>query len=194
MAKSDVIKKAAAGYAEVGEKYTRVSQRHLNKVANGGAVDKGASHRTSTMGAWMEGNLQQAAFKGGHSSVLGMAGSHAIRGAAWGAVAGGSIEAAQGGSFWDGAKQGAFNGAVGWTGYRMGMKAVGANKINPLAGMKGASSDQGIIAGAQNMWRATGGADANVSKQAVAILNNRQQEGYARALMNASNKRNARQG
>lgn len=179
--------KAKGGYSAIDNDSLQKAADALQDVSNGASVGMSARQRGSAMGHWAMGNLQQAAFKGGHSSVLGMAGSHAIRGAAWGGVIGGTMEAAQGGSFWDGAKQGAFNGAAGWTGYRMGMKATGASSLNPFG--KG-----GIGNSATNMWRSTGGADAQVSKQAVALLSNRQREGLARAVMNGNKKAAAQSG
>lgn len=149
------------------------------------AVNSGAAFGSATRGeqasktvSWMNGNLQRAAASE-NRSVLGMAGSHAIRGAAWGGVIGGTVEAAQGGSFWDGAKQGAFNGAVGWTGYRMGMKAVGskANPLNPVSGPKSLWTE------GSKMYRSMS-PDADISKQAVSILNQRQINGVAQSVMN----------
>ncbi|MDK2600730.1 hypothetical protein QO179_24860 [Bacillus stercoris] len=139
------------------------------------------------MGSWAKGNLQEAARNEGRSSILGMAGSHAIRGAAWGGVIGGATSAAQGGSFWDGAKEGAWNGAMGWTAYRMGMKATGAKGLNPFRAQTNAAPG-GMASAAGVMWRSTGGADASVSKQATAILSQRQRDGLARSMMNTTNK------
>lgn len=132
--------------------------------------------RVSKMGSYMKGTLDVAASSEGRS-ILGMAGNHAMRGAAWGAVTGGAIESAQGGSFWDGAKQGAYNGAIGWTGYRMGMKAVGAKKLNPMA------KQGGLLGSTGTMWRTTSH-NQQVSNQAKAILNQRQADGIARSVMN----------
>lgn len=115
-------------------------------------------------------------------NVLGAVGSHAVRGAIGGAAIGGTMEAAQGGDFWAGAKSGAFNGAVGWTGYRMGMRATGANSLNPLKGLKSTTKgSQGIIAGGRNMFN-TYSSDAGVSKQARALLNNTTRASMARQL------------
>ena len=125
------------------------------------------------------GNYQQAAIAEGRTA-LGMAGRHAIQGGAWGAVLGGSIEAAQGGSFWDGAKQGAFNGAVGVTAIRGAKRAVGGRE-----GLGGYFKGEDSMAGAAaNMWRATSG-DAEISGQARAILKQRSMDGVARSVMNS---------
>lgn len=83
------------------------------------------------------------------------AGRHALRGAVAGGAIGGTTEWAQGGSFWAGAKQGAFNGAVGWSGYRMLGHATGATKLNPF-------SKQGSFGSAMSQY-------GNVSKQVKAI-------------------------
>ena len=139
-------------------------------------TSKGSWDRLSKTGSSMWENLKQSATDEGRT-VLGAAGQHAIRGAAWGAVGGGTIEAAQGGSFWDGAKQGGFNGAVGWTGYRMGMRATGAKSMNPFAG-----KNEGLISSASTMYRA-GSADGAVSKQAQAILRPMQVESINKAMM-----------
>jgi hypothetical protein len=65
--------------------------------------------------------------------VARQAGKHALRGAVVGGAIGGTQDWAQGGSFWTGAKSGAFNGAVGWSAYRMAGHAVGATSLNPFS-------------------------------------------------------------
>jgi hypothetical protein len=136
---------------------------------------KGGMDQAKKFGSAFYGNLQRAASSDGHGSVLGMVGNHAIKGAAWGAVGGGTIEAAQGGSFWDGAKQGAFNGAVGFAGARAIKRGVGADSY--LFG-----KDSVVNAGT-NLFRAFS-KDKDISGQAVAILNNRQVTGVAQSVMN----------
>lgn len=143
--------------------------------------DGGMFGRANKMGGMIRGNWEEAALDKG-KSVLGMAGSYAIKGAAGGAVVGGTIEAAQGGSFWDGAKQGAFNGAALATGYGMGMKGVGASSLNPLAKQVSKDSKGGLLSSGSTMWRSTKG-DAEISGQARAIMNQRQMEGVARSFM-----------
>lgn len=64
-------------------------------------------------------------------------GKHALRGAVVGGAIGGTTEYAQGGSFWAGAKSGAFDGAVGYAGYRGVKAATGATSSNPF-GREGA--------------------------------------------------------
>ena len=54
------------------------------------------------------------------------------QGAVWGGAIGGTVSAAQGGDFWEGAKEGAFKGAVGYTGYKslkVGTKSQSASEI-----------------------------------------------------------------
>ena len=176
------------GYSPISSFGRNQANLFLDEISEGLGKGYTSGFRIGLTGRWAHANSQEAAYAAGYSSILGLAGSHAIRGAAWGAVSGGTIEALQGGSFWDGAKQGAFNGAAGWTAYRMGMHAVGSTR-NPL-NVVGSLKD--IYKGGLNMWRATGGADVNVSKQAVQILNQRQRDGLARAIMNMENKANAR--
>jgi hypothetical protein len=104
-------------------------------------------------------------------------GGHALRGGVAGGLIGGTVESAQGGSFWSGAKEGAWNGAVGWSAYRSLGRATGAASRNPL-------STQGPVASAGRMWSSTG-QNSKVSKQAVALLNQKQRAGLARQTMNA---------
>lgn len=168
----------SAGSGKSKQTYGTPTREDFDQLANGSAFGSkgGMDQFNKVMGA-ANGNLQRAAMDEGRT-VLGMAGNHAIRGAAWGAVGGGTMESMQGGSFWDGAKQGAVNGAVGWTGYRMGMKATGASSMNPFAG-----NNKGLFSSASTMTRAYS-KDAEVSGQAVAILNNRQLAGTAQSVMN----------
>lgn len=120
----------------------------------------GANIMASTGGTW-----------GGTAKAIG---GHMLRGGVVGGLAGGTMEAAQGGSFWTGAKEGAWNGAIGWGGYRTFGRAVGAN--GPI---------KGLNAG-MNMYRATG--TGKVSKQARALLNQKQRDGLARMAMNGNNR------
>ncbi|BCO16172.1 hypothetical protein_gp119 [Bacillus phage vB_BceM_WH1] len=105
----------------------------------------------------------------------GALGRDALHGAATGGVVGGTSSALQGGDFWDGAKSGAFNGAAGWGAYRMGMRSVGATSINPLG-------KNGIYKEAKKMQQALSG-DKAVSKQVLSLLNNQQQAGIARTML-----------
>jgi hypothetical protein len=180
-------RKAGGGSGSGGAKaYGTPNDADWGKVLDGSAFgSKGGMDQLSKFGNAINGNWQRDAMEEGRT-VLGMAGSHAIRGAAWGAVGGGTIEAAQGGSFWDGAKQGAFNGAVGWTGYRMGMRGVGATSLNPM-------SKSGVFKQGSTMARAFS-KDKEVSGQAVAILNNRQVTGVAQGVMNQRKSAAARKG
>lgn len=178
MAKGSAFKNVvgkASGYA----KPASVDAADAAKWLQGGnAADIGLSGRAMQMGQWGRANLQNAAQAEGRS-VLGMSARHAVQGAAWGAVAGGAIEATQGGSFWDGAKQGAFNGAAISAGARGLKRAVGGEK----GAMNYVRGQQSVGASATNMWRATAG-DPQISGQARAILNQRQMEGVTRMVMN----------
>jgi hypothetical protein len=115
-----------------------------------------------------------------NETMLGVAASHAVRGAVVGGLGGGTMEAAQGGSFWDGAKAGAFNGAVGWGGYRMGMRMTGATSMNPFAGLKG-GKEQGLLASAGRMTNVMSG-DVKVAKSAAGMLNQAQRSGWSDAV------------
>lgn len=133
----------------------------------------GIGGTSKNMGKMAWAGITSAAGGSGWSDIGKLAGSHAIRGAIGGAAIGGTMEAAQGGSFWNGAKEGAFNGAIGWTGARMAQHAVGRRNV---------------FAGASNMMdtfskKAMMG-EGGVSKQASSILNNKQMANYAKAFMN----------
>jgi hypothetical protein len=130
---------------------------------------------------WGGANITKSLGKG--ETALGVTANHAVRGAVGGAAIGGTTEAAQGGSFWDGAKSGAFNGAVGWGGYRMGMRATGASSMNPLSGLKNKSSGkQGMFSAAGRMTN-TMSKDGNVAKSASALLNHTQRSGLSDAIV-----------
>jgi hypothetical protein len=170
-------------YADVDDVSKGMGKAFVDKGGIGGATKEfkdqyGLGQKMSDVGSWGWGNLQEAAHKEGRS-VLGMVGRHAVQGGAIGGVAGGTIEAAQGGSFWDGAKQGAFNGAVGAAGVRSLKRATGADSY--MFGKKNIFNSGGA------MWRAHS-TDAQVSKQAVSILTNNQTSGLARSFMNQSKK------
>jgi hypothetical protein len=125
------------------------------------------------------GNIDRAVKAGGFNSAWSMGASHAIRGAAWGGVAGGTVEAAQGGSFWDGAKQGALNGAVGWTGYRMASKAAGATG----GAFNFVKNGKDIARNGSAMWGMTS-KNAKVSKDAANIVNQKMRSGLTESIMN----------
>jgi hypothetical protein len=173
-----------AGAARAYDKLNLNAGRTVHKwmKQGGNQTELGTMAKTSEWLGHAGGNLQADAVANGRS-VLGQMGSSAIRGAAFGGVIGGTTSALQGGSFWDGAKQGAFNGAVGWTAYRTGMRATGATSFNPFKG-----NNEGMLSAASTMWRAQG--TGEVSKQAISILNNRQREGLIRGVMNANKRKN----
>jgi hypothetical protein len=187
---SKVLKGSGGHYAKptgaVGDEASALATstdwaRANNFKANGMAkVDKDGKEikhsfwgQVGTNLGMARGNWEEAAAKEG-SSVLGMTAKHAGQGAVFGGLAGGTIEAAQGGSFWDGAKQGAFNGAIGVAGARGLKRATGADSY-----LFGKNS---IAGNASRMWRGTG-KDSEISGQARAILTNRQMEGVARNFM-----------
>lgn len=97
---------------------------------------------------------------------------HAARGAVAGSAIGGTTEWAQGGSFWAGAKEGAFNGAVGWGAYRMAGHAVGATSRNPFAKANADGSGGGLLTAAGNMY-------GGVSKQVRSIMLAKKNEAVA---------------
>lgn len=122
------------------------------------------------------GGLRESAVQGSHGGVLGMAGHHAVRGAIGGGVAGGTIEAAQGGSFWDGAKGGMLHGAVGYGGYRMAGAGLGAKGINPIG--KG-----GFIESAGNMYQRNRPGGPTVSSAVTATMEGMQGAARTRSYM-----------
>jgi hypothetical protein len=170
-------------YAEIDETSKGMAKAFLDKGGIGGASKEfkdqyGLGQKLSDVGNWGWGNLQEAAHKEGRS-VLGMAGRHALQGGVVGGVAGGTIEAAQGGSFWDGAKQGAFNGAVGSVGVRGLKRATGADSY--------IFGKNNIYNSASKMWR-THSTDGAISSQVTSILTTQQGAGLARSFMNQSKK------
>lgn len=181
-------RKAAAEVAEQAaikqQRYGSAAQGDIDSVASGAHFgNAGGTEYAAKLGSHMKGGWQRDADRKG-TSVLGLAGGHAIRGAAWGGVGGGTIESMQGGNFFDGAKQGAVNGAVGWTGYRMAMRGVGAtNKLNPFAKGNAAGEGQGLFSAAGNVSRAYG-KDADVAKSAQSILSLRQGDAAVQSAMN----------
>lgn len=125
------------------------------------------------MGRQMGSNLMK---EGGDGwGVAKMIGKHALKGAVGGAAIGGTQEWAQGGSFWTGAKSGAFNGAVGWGAYRTLGKSVGATTRNPFG-------RNGVAGKAMDMYSGTrDGIRDNMSKAARVLINGQQGAAAARA-------------
>lgn len=171
----------------VGASAVRGKSLNLNRGATsaraGGYSNLGTGgslkSRAMQTGAWMRGNLANS-LRDDNVSLLRAAGGHAARGGVFGGLAGGISSSAQGGSFWDGAKEGAFNGAVGWTGYRMGMRATAATSRNPF-------SQQGPVRSAVNMFNATS-QNPNISRPAQKLLQHRQMEGLSRAVTKSQGK------
>ena len=98
----------------------------------------------------------------GNNTVLGTMGKQALTGAAWGGAIGGTTNALQGGSFWDGATDGAFKGAVGYTGYKTAMAGTKATTRNPFG--KG-----GIMQNGERMYNG-----ANVSANGPVVAKSAQ--------------------
>lgn len=173
-----------------GEIASKTTNSYLNKGGQGFYSEKYGQaaelntgmKRLSDVAGWGMGNYQNAALKEGRSA-LGLASKHAVQGAATGGLAGGTVEASQGGSFWDGAKQGAFNGAVGMTAVRGAKRMSGADSY-----MGKTSKGKGVMGGFNSMWKTTSN-DSKVSGQAVALLNQTQRDGMTRAVMNANAKK-----
>lgn len=113
--------------------------------------------------------------------------SHFMRtagqGAVWGGVVGGTVSAAQGGDFWQGAKEGAFKGAVGFSVAKTARIGSGARGyMDTLPAVKDAvqmhSSRHGVAKAA------AGRMNNRVSKQATSIMQNRQGVAQAQQVMN----------
>lgn len=151
--------------------YSGVYQDELLPAGRIRASDKAATSRLDTMRNTMEMSLEKEG-----RSFWGAMGRDALQGGAVGGMTGGISSSMQGGDFWEGFKGGAFNGAVGWGGYRAGMRSVGAtNKFNPFG--KG-----GIVTEGRNMSKALS-SDKGVSKQVVSLLNAQQQAGIAKTML-----------
>lgn len=100
-------------------------------------------------------------------------GVSALRGAAVGGVAGGTVESMQGGDFWDGAKSGAFYGATGMAGVRATRQAVGAQSYLGKNGIMGTMK-------------------MNKEQYGVGVKDlmlNQQNVGRAKDMMNSTNKK-----
>lgn len=152
-----------------------------------GWAQDGLSAKTGALSSWGMNNIRGSIGK--DQTVLGVAAGHAMRGAVAGGAIGGTAEAAQGGDFWAGAKAGAFNGAVGWGGYRMGMRATGATSYNPLAGLNSTApgAKRGLLSSGGNMVNATS-TKTKVSKQASTLLKHEQRLGLQESIYNAGKK------
>jgi hypothetical protein len=166
-----------------GGAHTAAKNRYLRDAASGAFKDKKGMDRWKETGHIMSGYMEEAVEKGGFSSAWTMAGHHAVRGAVVGGAIGGTTSALNGGSFWDGAKAGAFKGATIYGGLRMGQAATGATSLNPFAG-KG----KGALSSALNIHSLTGGKNVKVSKQAAKILAQRQGDGLVRGVNNLYSK------
>lgn len=128
----------------------------------------------SVLGKWGKSNYSLSASLEGRTA-MGAAINDAVKGAIGGAVIGGAVEAGQGGSFWSGAKEGAFNGAVGWSAAKGMQRATGADSM--LFGKNNIyNSAKGMIAGAS-------GDAANVAKSAQTLLSQRQFQGLSNAVV-----------
>jgi hypothetical protein len=141
------------------------------------AVDgvEGIGRKASMMGKWMGNNLREDA-GGGWGAVAKKAGMSAFKGGIVGGLAGGTMSAAQGGDFWSGAKEGAWNTGMAYGAYRTAGRAMGASTRNPL-------SNSGPFKSGRNMWHSMS-MDDGVSKPASALLNQKQRAAYARTTMN----------
>lgn len=172
-------------------------KHHKNQSSGGGGGStSGGTHGIDTSGGWAKDGLIEkgsgALSWGGanikrslapNQTVLGAAAGHAMRGAIGGGLAGGTMEAAQGGDFWAGAKSGAFNGAVGWGGYRMGMRATGATSLNPFAKGNASGHGQGLFTAAGRMANSMS-TKSNVAQSAATLLSHQQRLGMSDAIYN----------
>lgn len=176
----ETVAGAAGGAAKRGFKSTARPEHEQLRAAFRLRGDSGVMSRIGAMGKWGASNLKSSFGEGATwGTVAKGMGGHMLRGGVVGGLAGGTIEAAQGGSFWTGAKEGAWNGAIGWGAWRAAGRMTGATTRNPL----GAFGKGGVANSAGTMWRATSG-NAEVSKQATALLNQAQRNGVTRAYMN----------
>jgi hypothetical protein len=145
-----------------------------------------------TKGAKAIGNYGYNNFRnsvgGDMGDVAKWAAGRAGRGAVVGGAVGGTAEAGQGGSFWSGAKAGAFNGAVGWTAYRGAGHAFAGGSKNPGKVLGGFGNSFGLIS-ADATKMASAGANATkaqrgqMSKSVQAIMKNQQNTQTAKGMM-----------
>lgn len=143
----------------------------------GGATLPAAGEKVSGLwngakrvGGLMGGNLMASAggTMGGVAKALG---KHALKGAVAGGALGGVMESAQGGSFWEGAKEGAWNGAFANAAYGGLRRATGATSRNPL-------SQDGAFRKAGQMWK-----DNVISKPAKILMDQQATVNVARQNM-----------
>lgn len=169
---------------------TTYSPKNLKEATTrvgGVATDEtGFTSRLSGQGKWAMGNIRSS-LRSDRKTFFQAAAGDALRGSITGGVTGGLYAEAQGGSFWAGAKEGAFNGAVGWSGYKMGMRATGATSRNPFAGLgKKSQNDpnakRGVLSSAGNMVNLSS-SSPEISRQAAALINQKQWSGLSNAVV-----------
>lgn len=98
--------------------------------------------------------------------IAGAIASDVGKGAVGGGAIGGTMEAAQGGSFWEGAKSGAMNGAMAWGGYKSARRAT---------------NDSMVVPGAMKMQREAPG--GGVSKSVKTLMQSHKDSNVARNMM-----------
>lgn len=139
-------------------------------------VEGGWGSRASMIGKGAVGTTQASLAKEGYDpTIMGFAkatGKSMIKGAVVGGAVGGTVNAVQGGDFWDGAKSGAWNGAMIWGGAQTIRRGVGADTV---------------FRGQNNVWNSAknmGGAFAKdgVSSSARTLINARQMAGMSAAV------------
>lgn len=166
-------------YAKISDKAKMETNDYLGHVKKyGHPAENKLVARGAELGRNFHAGNQNVAMDRG-MSVLGMMGRDSVQGAALGGGIGGAIEAAQGGSFWDGAKEGAFKGAGGLTAYRYAKRGSGATST---------FGGGGIAQSSKNLWNVGNYNNPEVSKQAAALLTQRQRDNMARATMNSYKK------
>jgi hypothetical protein len=155
----------------------------------GGMVDEGLGFTkgAKAIGSYGYNNFRNS-IGGDMGDVAKWAAGRAGRGAVVGGAIGGTAEAGQGGSFWSGAKAGAFNGAVGWTAYRGAGHAFAGGSKNPGKVLGGFGNSFGLIS-ADATKMASAGANATkaqrgqMSKSVQAIMKNQQNTQTAKGMM-----------
>lgn len=110
----------------------------VNQIRNNKDLYKGAFKDTLSQA---KDNLVDGYGKGSVGGVAMHLAKNGAQGAIAGGAVGGTVNYAQGGSFWDGAKSGAVKGGVGYGTYRAGLGAAGVkgNSLNVFKGTKEAA-------------------------------------------------------
>lgn len=160
---------------------TSQSARYTKKMGDRVGDGLGFSGTAKAVGSYGMNNLRKNV-GGDWGDMAKWAGTTAAKGAFAGGAIGGTVEAAQGGSFWAGAKEGAFAGAIGGVAFRGAGKAFANDSMNPMKVAQGFGNSFGLVSATpKNMaiaaGKATQGQRASMSKSVQAIMRNQKDAG-----------------